>query len=334
MFSSLTAFLAPSVSHDTRLAWTEHGGRLAKYDELVKEESPEHAIDYWIGSHGQADELVDRLRVLGIKVHDEQWISACLEASALVDISPFRFSERAGTATTIDSGPSETATLTAQSSPRAAPRRKALQTPLMRVVPATPPTNAAPPVTPTRRSTLLRFEPLQALSAMPEDSSLSRASAGHSRMSTVDSDVAVELYLLGPPVSTGLGPQATDMPRLDELQASAAPRVAPVQIQQPEDARPDAFFAFEGSPSPQPASRPLHPLEDLHERLTAGMTALDGVPTLPAGIVFAASSHSHDEDRLCLDERPQQDFKVLKHAQDVFRVSRRDRSVREIGGSD
>ncbi|GEM07084.1 BRCT domain containing protein [Rhodotorula toruloides] len=274
MFSSLTAFLAPSVSHDTRLAWTEHGGRLAKYDELVKEESPEHAIDYWIGSHGQADELVDRLRVLGIK------------------------------------------------------------TPLMRVVPATPPTNAAPPVTPTRRSTLLRFEPLQALSAMPEDSSLSRASAGHSRMSTVDSDVAVELYLLGPPVSTGLGPQATDMPRLDELQASAAPRVAPVQIQQPEDARPDAFFAFEGSPSPQPASRPLHPLEDLHERLTAGMTALDGVPTLPAGIVFAASSHSHDEDRLCLDERPQQDFKVLKHAQDVFRVSRRDRSVREIGGSD
>lgn len=59
MFASLTAFLAPCVSLETRLAWTERGGRLAKY-EMVREDSPEPAIDYWIGAHGQADELVDR----------------------------------------------------------------------------------------------------------------------------------------------------------------------------------------------------------------------------------------------------------------------------------
>ncbi|BGO98059.1 BRCT domain containing protein [Rhodotorula toruloides] len=341
MFASLTAFLAPCVSLETRLAWTERGGRLAKY-EMVREDSPEPAIDYWIGAHGQADELVDRLRVLGFELHDEQWIRACLEAGALVDAAPYRFSvldqpDLDDRRAILASRRGEASLLNAQNSPRNAVPYAASSAPLMHVVPATPagPTNAGPPVTPTRRSTFRPFDTLQALDAIPEDSPLSHASArtGHSRTSTMDSDIAVELYLLHPPSAAGAGPQSSAITRLSgEAEPSSLSRLSTVQTQRHGNARPDAFLAVEDSPPPQAACRPLHPLEELHERLTEGT---DAAPVLPADLVFtASSSQSHHGDRPCLEHRQRQGFQVLEHAHDDFLVRRRDSNEKRTAAGD
>ncbi|BGP30440.1 hypothetical protein JCM10296v2_002195 [Rhodotorula toruloides] len=340
MFASLTAFLAPCVSLETRVAWTDRGGRLAKY-EMVREDSPEPSINYWIGAHGQVDELVDRLRVLGFEVHDEQWIRACLEAGALVDAAPYRFSvldqpDLDDTRAIPASHRGEASLLTAQNSPRNAVAYAASSAPLMHIVPATPagPTNAGPPVTPNRRSTFRPFETLQALGAIPEDSPLSRASArsGHSRTSTMDSDIAVELYLLHPPSAAGTGPQASITTSLsDQAQPPLPARLSTVQIQRSGNARSDAFLALENSPSPQAACGPLHPLEELHERLTE---ETDAAPVLPADLVFAASSHSHHGDRPFLEHRQRQGFQVLKHAHDDFRVCRRESPEQENAAGD
>ncbi|KAJ8295739.1 hypothetical protein OF846_001098 [Rhodotorula toruloides] len=339
MFASLTAFLAPTVSLETRLTWTERGGQLAKH-EMVREDDPEPAIDYWIGAHGEADELVHRLRVLGFEVHDEQWIKACLEAGTMVDAAPYRFSvldqrdldhKRA----ILASHRGEASLLTAKHSPRNAVTYAASRSaPVMHIVPATPagPTNAAPPVTPTRRSTFRSFETLQASSAIPEDSPLSRASArsGHSRTSTMDSDIAVELYLLHPLSAAGAGPQPSAITRLSgEGQPSSPSRLAETLVlARPQDgnARPHGFLTLEDSPLPQAAYRPLRPRDELHERLTEG-TGTE--PALPADLVFAASSHSLHGDQPSLDHCQRQGFQMLKHAHDDFRVRKRDSNVEE-----
>ncbi|BGO89953.1 hypothetical protein NBRC10512_001937 [Rhodotorula toruloides] len=330
MFASLTAFLAPTVSLETRLTWTERGGQLAKH-EMVREDDPEPAIDYWIGAHGQTDELVDRLRVLGFEVHDEQWIKACLGAGTMVNAAPYRFSvldqrDLDDKRAILASHRGEASLLTAQNSPRNAVTYTASSPPLMHIVPATPagPSNAAPPVTPTRRSTFRSFDTLQALSAIPEDSPLSRASArsGHSRTSTMDSDIAVELYLLHPPSAAGAGPRASTITRVSgEAQPSSPSRLATVQTQQGGNARPHVFLAREDSPSPQAACRPFHPRDELHERLTEGTGA---TPALPADLVFAASSHTLHGGQPFLDHCQRQGFQMLKHAHDGFRVRRRE----------
>lgn len=359
MFSSLTAFLAPSVSPGTRFAWTSRGGRLAKH-EMVEEGSPERAIDYWIGAHGQADELVDRcaqlrllpphslmktcctanrLRALGVEVHDERWINACLAVNALVEAGPYRFSvldqgDLDDRAFARASRRTEASPSTARHSPSVAAQTEAFKAPLMHVVPATPagPANAGVPVTPTHRSPFLPFGSLQALGAIPEDSPLSRASArsGHSRTSTMDSDIAVEQYLR-PPMRAGPGPQTTALPD-PSVHPTSAPSGHPTSpAKQPDIALAlDHFLAYEGSPSPQPACQPLHPSDELHKRLAEGLTAQSGPPTVPVDLVLAAASLSRAHDDFPgLDGHQQPGFQILKHAQHGFRVRRRSTSMRE-----
>ncbi|GAA5966787.1 hypothetical protein JCM21900_005115 [Sporobolomyces salmonicolor] len=65
LFAHLTAFFSPLLPPSTRALWCFHGGHIATHGTH---------IDLFFGVWGSNDELVYRVRTLGLEVHDRNWL--------------------------------------------------------------------------------------------------------------------------------------------------------------------------------------------------------------------------------------------------------------------
>ncbi|GAA5912495.1 hypothetical protein JCM5296_000394 [Sporobolomyces johnsonii] len=83
LFANLTAFFSPLLPPSTRALWCFHGGLLATHSSH---------IDLFFGVWCTNDDLVDRLRSIGLEVHDHTWLIDSVAKRDKLPLEPYSFS--------------------------------------------------------------------------------------------------------------------------------------------------------------------------------------------------------------------------------------------------